>query len=410
MVVCRLVSMGRMALSGTFVAPTPGDVFALIRGRGAITRSEIGRITGLSRTAVTARLSALEADDLVIEPEYAASTGGRPATQLMFNIDAGIVFAAAIGRSRTQLALCNLAGDILATADIDQEPGMRPDDLMPDLVRRIEALLDDSGRRGDRIFGIGLSLPGTVDQQRGASLDSPNMSGWDGVPLAPYFQHLTDAPLVMDNDANVIALAERRFGFPDVQDMLVVKASTGLGAGIVMAGQLRRGAVQAAGDFGHSKISAAAGIPCRCGDTGCVEAVAGGWAIVRDLQADGYAVNHLRDVVALAHGGDAKARSMIRDSGRHIGEVLAAAVNLINPAVLVVAGDMVGAYDVFVAGLRETLYGNASTLATRTLQVVPSVLQERVGIVGCATTVLDHILNPNMIDASLDARLQLSGA
>ncbi|MUL78281.1 ROK family transcriptional regulator [Mycolicibacterium sp. CBMA 226] len=397
-----------MALSGTLVSPTPGEVFAVIRAHRAITRSEIGRITGLSRTAVTARVAALAADDLVIEREEAASTGGRPATQLTFNVAAGIVFAVAIGRSRTQLALCNLAGDILATADIDQEPGMGPDDLMPDLVKRVESLLDDSGHRGDRVFGIGLSLPGTVDQQRGASLDSPNMSGWDGVPLAPYFRRLTDAPMVIDNDANVIALAERRFGFPDAQDMLVVKASTGLGAGIVMGGQLRRGAVQAAGDFGHSKIAAAAGISCRCGDTGCVEAVAGGWAIVRDLRRDGYAVGHLRDVVTLAQSGDAKARSMIRDSGRHVGEVLAAAVNLINPAVLVVAGDMVGAYDVFVAGLRETLYGNASTLATRTLQIVPSVLQERVGIVGCATTVLDHILSPDMIDAALQTRLQQS--
>lgn len=399
--------MGAMVQSGTSVSPTAGEVFAVIRDHRAITRSEIGRITGLSRTAVTARLAALQAHGLVVEPDHAASTGGRPASQLMFNVDAGIVLAVAIGRSRTQLALCNLVGDILATTDINQEPGMGPDDLMPDLVKHLGALLDDSGHRGDRIFGIGLSLPGTVDQQLGASLDSPNMSGWDGVPLAPYFRGLTDAPVVTDNDANVIALAERRASLADADDMLVVKASTGLGAGIIMGGRLQRGAVQAAGDFGHSKIAAAEGIPCRCGDTGCVEAVAGGWAIVRALQDDGYPVSHLRDVVALALGGDAKARSMIRDSGRHVGEVLAAAVNLINPAVLVVAGDMVGAYDVFVAGLRETLYGNASTLSTRTLQIVPSAHRERSGIIGCATTVLDYILSPNVIDASLESGARL---
>lgn len=383
------------------VPPTAGEVFAVIRDRHAVTRAEIGRITGLSRTAVTARVAALEALGLVIEPEQAASTGGRPAAQLMFNVDAGVVFAAAIGRSRTQLALCNLAGDILATTDVDQEPGIGPGELMPDLVKRLDALLDDAGRRGARIFGVGLSLPGTVDQQAGASLDSPNMSGWDGVPLTPYFHSLTDAPVLMDNDANVIALAERRGGFGEFDDMLVVKASTGLGAGIVMGGQLQRGAVQAAGEFGHSKTPAAAGVPCRCGDTGCFEAVAGGWALVRDLQQAGHPVSHLRDVVALAHSGDAEARRMIRESGRHIGEVLAAAVNLLNPAVLVVAGDMVGAYDVFVAGLRETLYGNATALATRTLQIVPSIHQERSSMVGCATTALDHVLSPAAVDAAL---------
>src|SRR5262249_35638592 len=100
---------------------------------------------------------------------------------------------------------------------------------------------------------------------------------------------------------------------------------------------------------------------------------------------------------------DPDARRMIRDSGRHVGEVLAGAINLLNPAVLVVAGDMVGAYDIFVAGLRETLYGNATALATRVLQVVPSTYRDRCGVIGSATMVLDHVLSPAAIDASLAA-------
>jgi predicted NBD/HSP70 family sugar kinase len=104
--------------------------------------------------------------------------------------------------------------------------------------------------------------------------------------------------------------------------------------------------------------------------------------------------------VELANSGDADARRMIRDSGRHVGEVLAAAVNLLNPAVLVVAGDMAGAYDIFVAGLRETLYGNATALATRGLQVVPSTYGDRSGVIGSATMVLDHVLSPAAVDAS----------
>jgi predicted NBD/HSP70 family sugar kinase len=248
-----------------------------------------------------------------------------------------------------------------------------------------------------------LCLPGTVDQQRGCSLDSPIMSGWDGVPLAPYFAELTDAPVILDNDVNVIALAERRGDRQAVDDVLVIKASTGLGAGIIAGGSLQRGAVQAAGEFGHNKTPAADGVPCRCGDTGCLEAIAGGWALVRALTQQGHAVGHIRDVVELANGGDAEARRLIRDSGRHVGEVLAAAVNLLNPALLVVAGDMARAYDVFVAGLRETLYGNATALATRVLQVVPTTYGDRSGVVGSATMVLDHVLSPRLIDAALGA-------
>ena len=272
---------------------------------------------------------------------------------------------------------------------------------MPDVVKRLDTLLDESGHRGDRIYGVGLNLPGTVDQQRGCSLDSPIMSGWDGVPLPPYFRELTDAPVILDNDANVIALAERRGDRQTFDDLLVIKASTGLGAGIIAGGVLQRGAVEAAGEFGHNKTPAAAGVPCRCGDTGCLEAIAGGWALVRALQQQGRPVGHLRDVVDLANGGDAEARRMIRDSGRHVGEVIAGAVNLLNPAVLVVAGDMAGAYDIFVAGLRETLYGNATALATRVLQVVPSTHGDRSGVIGSATMVLNHVLSPGAIDATL---------
>jgi len=390
-----------MAFSRTSTATSAGDIYGLIRAAGATTRAELGELTGLSRTAVAARVAALAAQGLVTEREQAPSTGGRPAALLTFNADAGVVLAAAIGRSRTRLAVCNLAGEILAAGDIDQEIGIGPDELMPDVVKRLDVLLE--GHRGVRIHGVGLCLPGTVDQQRGCSLDSPIMSGWDGVPLAPYFADLTDAPVILDNDVNVIALAERRGDRQVVDDVLVIKASTGLGAGIIAGGSLQRGAVQAAGEFGHNKTPAADGVPCRCGDTGCLEAVAGGWALVRALTQQGRAVGHIRDVVELANGGDAEARRLIRDSGRHVGEVLAGAVNLLNPALLVVAGDMARAYDIFVAGLRETLYGNATALATRVLHVVPTTYGDQSGVIGSATMVLDDVLSPRLIDESLGA-------
>lgn len=375
-----------------------GDLYALIRDKRDVTRSEIGRLTGLSRTAVSSRVRELTARNLVIEREQAVSTGGRPPTLLSFNAAAGVVLTAAIGGSRARLAVCDLAGEVLGSADIDQEPGLGADDLMPDVVKRLDLLLTDSGYTSGQVFGVGLSLPGTVDQQRGCSVDSPVLSGWDGAPLVPYFRQLTDAPVILDNDANVIALAEWRAGAGGFADLLVIKASTGLGAGIIAGGALQRGATRAAGEFGHNKAAAATGRVCRCGDTGCLETVAGGWSLVRTLREEGREVRHLRDVIELAHGGDVLARRLIRDSGRHVGEVLAAAVNLLNPATLVVAGDVAAAYDFFVAGLRETLYGNASTLATRMLQVVPSALGDRAGVIGSAMVVLDHVLGPDAID------------
>jgi predicted NBD/HSP70 family sugar kinase len=389
---------------------TAGDVFALIRERRDTTRTEIAQLTGLSRTAVAARTSALVAAGIVIEHERAPSTGGRPATLLSFNADAGVVLTAAVGISRTRLAVCNLAGEVLSMSDIDQEVALGPDDLMPDVVKRLDLLLDD--HRDVPVYGVGLSLPGTVDRERGCSRDSPILRGWDGVDLRPYFgelKRLSGVPVVLDNDANAIALGERggdrqRYdagrGLPsDHDDVLVLKVSTGLGAGIIAGGVLQRGATQAAGEFGHNKIAAAQGLPCRCGDTGCLEAVAGGWAVVHALQQQGHAVRHMRDVAELANGGDPEARRMIRDSGRYIGEVVAPAVNLLNPAVLVVAGDLAGAYEIFVAGLRETLYGNATAQATRALVVVPAAHGDRSATVGSAVMVLDEVLDRRAVDA-----------
>lgn len=312
-----------------------------------------------------------------------------------------MVLAAAIGRSRTQLGVCNLAGEALASSDVDQEIGIGPHELMPDIAKRLGALLDDTGRRHTDVFGIGLSIPGTADTARGCSLDSPTMSGWEGVVLPPFLRELTSAPVLLDNDANVIVLSERRGQRDRFDDMVLIKASTGLGAGIVAGGTLQRGAIGAAGEFGHTKIAAAAGVACRCGDSGCLEAIAGGWALVRTMQQQGHSVGHVRDLVDLALGGDSEARALIRESGRHIGEVLAGAVNLLNPEALVIAGDMAKAYDILVAGLRETVYGNASALATRELRILPSTHGDRSGVIGSAAMILDHVLSAQTIDAAL---------
>src|SRR4051794_24920863 len=205
--------------------PTAGEVFSLIRDGRALTRRDVGRVTGLSRTAVAARLSSLLDAGLVVEGSEGAdrpvSTGGRPAAHLRFNRHAGVVLAGAIGRSRTQLAVCDLDGDVLVAADLEQEVGPGPDDLMPQVVAGLAGLLDRAGRDPEAVRAVGLSIPGTVDFVRGASLDSPIMSGWDGVELAPFVRELTPAPVFVDNDANVMALSERRGPPPRAPGLLV---------------------------------------------------------------------------------------------------------------------------------------------------------------------------------------------
>lgn len=384
---------------------TAGQVLALVRTGRAATRADVGRLTGLSRTAVSARLATLLEHGLVLEGEQVASTGGRPAARLRFNRDAGVVLAAAIGRSRTQLAVCDLDGTVLASVDRDQEIGLGPDVLLPLVVEWFRDLLLEAGRDAGEVWAVGLSLPGTVDTARGVSVDSPVMAGWDGVDLVPYLSGITAAPLFVDNDANVLALSEVDGHLRTFRDALVVKASTGFGLGVVADGRVVRGHLGAAGEIGHVKIESADGLACRCGDTGCLEAVGAGWAVVqRYNQADADRhLPHVRDLVGLALRGDPEARGLIRDSGRRLGEALAGAVNVLNPEAIVVGGDMGAAFDMFAAGLRETLYPRASALATSALQVLPSTYGDRAGVVGCASLALGRMLSPRAVDARLAA-------
>lgn len=395
-------SPDRIRIDGpaTTGAASAGELLQLIRSGRASTRSDLRRLTGLSRTAVVARVSALTSAGLLVLGEELASTGGRPPGALVFNKDAGVVLAVAIGRSRSQLAVVDLEGGELAADSRDHQVGIGPDELMPQVAERLAHLLTDIVPPA---AGIGLSLPGTVDAARGVSRDSPVMQGWDGVELSPYLAPVTDAPLYVGNDCDVLARAELLGGRADLRDALVVKASTGLGLGIVADGRVLSGHLGAAGEIGHTRLPAADGLPCRCGETGCLEAVAGGWALVARAATSRPEVGHVRDLVALALQGDPEARGLLRDSGRHLGEMLAVAVNLLNPQAVVIGGDMAAAFDIYLAGVRESIYPRASAFATRDLQFLPATHGDRSGLVGCAALALDHVLSPGAVDGGLES-------
>jgi predicted NBD/HSP70 family sugar kinase len=384
----------------TTAPATAGELLELVRSGRASTRSQLRLLTGLSRTAVTARVSSLTSAGLLVLGEELASTGGRPPGALVFNKEAAVVLAVAIGRSRSQLAVLDLDGQELASDSRDHEVGVGPDELMPQIVERLRVLLDGVT---PPILGIGLSLPGTLDPVRGLSIGSPVMSGWDGVELAPYFSGLGEAPLFVANDADVLARSELLGGAGSLDDVLVVKASTGLGLGIVADGRVLSGSLGAAGEIGHTIVDAAGELPCRCGATGCLETIAGGWALVAKMAEAGQPVGHVRDLVALALQGDSFARGLLRDSGRELGEVLAVAINLLNPAAVVIGGDMAAAFDFYVAGVRESVYRRAAPLATRDLQFLGATHGDRAGVVGCAALALDHVLSPLAVDARLAA-------
>jgi predicted NBD/HSP70 family sugar kinase len=380
---------------------SPGALLALVRSGRASTRAELGRQTGLSRSAVSARVTALADAGLLLEGEEQASTGGRPPGGLLFNVDAAVVLGVAVGRSRSQVGLFDLEGREIAGDSSDHAVGIGPDELLPDIASRLDSLLTGVTRP---VAGIGMSLPGTVDPERRVSLDSPVMRGWDGVELAPYLSGVGDASLYLTNDTSALARSELFGQDVPASDALVVKASTGLGLGVIADGRLVNEHRGVTGELGHTRVDAAGDLLCRCGATGCLETIAGGWALVSRLQDEGVEVRHVRDLVALALEGHPRPRSLLRESGRYVGEVLAVAVNLLNPQTVVIGGDMGAAFDLYSAGVREAVYARSTARATRELRFTPAAHGDAAGLVGCAAVVIEHELSPAAVDARLRAR------
>jgi predicted NBD/HSP70 family sugar kinase len=376
-------------------------VLQLIRNGQCATRSDLVNVTGLARSTIAQRVEALSLLGLVSDLGEGKSTGGRPPSRIAFNSDGGVVLAADFGATQCRLAVSDRAGAILVEEAEDLDIADGPDACLGFALERLVALVDAAGRPLSRVEGVGIGLPGPVEFAAGRVVSPPIMPGWDGVPVPPYFAKLLPGvPVLVDNDVNVMAIGEYWARWrASVSDLLFVKVGTGIGSGIVVDGAIHRGAQGAAGDLGHVQIPEAADTVCRCGNTGCVEAVAGGAALAAALRAAGVDAQNTRDVVALARAGNRVAVPLVRNAGRLLGEVLAGVVNFLNPSVIVLGGDLADAHEQLFAGVREVVYRRSTALATRHLQIVRSRLGNDAGVVGCAVTVLQQILSPEAIDA-----------
>jgi predicted NBD/HSP70 family sugar kinase len=378
---------------------TSGEVLQLIRSGEAVTRADIGRATGLSRPAVQLRVDELLQRGLVVERADAPSTGGRPPVRLEFNAAGGVVLVAALGASRTRVSVCDLAARELAGQDfaIDVEQG--PDVVLPLVMDTWEELLGDRPRSD--VKGVGMGMPATVEFAEGRTESARVMASWTGVVIPPIIRARFPVPVLVDNDVNVLAIGEHRGAYPDLDDLVFIKISTRIGAGIIAGGKILRGALGAAGEIGHIPVREGGGILCRCGNIDCVDSVASGTALLRDLRAAGKDVKTIADVTKLVRAGDAETMATVREAGRRIGEVVAGAVNILNPSVVVLGGDVAEAFGPLVSSIREVVYRRSTALATRRLRIEPSRLGPGAGISGCAVMVLDHVLSPEAVDEAL---------
>ncbi|GAA3420412.1 ROK family protein [Streptosporangium vulgare] len=391
----RMLSEANGSIAGA------GALLNILRDGQARTRAELVQLTGLARSTLAQRLDALLSQQWIIPTEEAISSGGRPAIAFTFNRTARVVLSADLGATHARVAVTDLGTTVLAERAAEVSIDRGPEETLGWLQRTFEEMLAETGHRPDEICGIGVGLPGPVEHSTGRPVNPPIMPGWDGFPVPEWLGSRLGAPVLVDNDVNIMALGEHWAARPEADHLIFVKIGTGIGCGIISDRRLHRGAQGAAGDIGHIRVASALDTVCRCGNIGCLEAVASGAAMAARLSADGVEAEDSRDVVRLVRGGNTHAVQLIRQAGREVGDVLASIVNFFNPSVIVVGGDISEAGEQVLAGLREVIYSRSLPLATQHLTITASELGDRAGVIGAAVMVIEHVLAPGSVDRSV---------
>jgi glucokinase-like ROK family protein len=383
------------------------SVLDAVRNGAATTRPEVAHLTGLGRNVVTQRVSQLVSAGLLAEGMLGRSTGGRAPRELRFRAEAGAILVAELGATSIEVARSDLAGTLTQLHSEPADVTDGPEQVLTRVAQLFQKIVEDLPA-DISVWGVGLGLPGPVEFETGRPVSPPIMPGWDGYDVRGFFSSRFHAPVWVDNDVNVMALGELRGGLAaGHRDVVFVKVGSGIGAGLISRGALHRGAQGCAGDIGHMAVGDGA-LRCRCGQLGCLEAHAGGFALARDgyelgrsgaspllaqVVAEGREVS-AETVVHAAQRGDLAARELVTGSAHLVGEALARIVNFFNPSLILVGGGVASAGELYLAEVRRSVHTRSLPLATRSLRVEQSPLADCSGLRGAAFMVVDELLSP----------------
>ena len=362
-------------------------VVDLVRRGRASTRQQLAQMTGMGRNTISSLLNTAVSLGLIAPNGSGPSTGGRAPATWRFRQEDGLVLVAGVHSSTLRLAVTDLGG---APVECRTLPWSITRGPAPTLAEAAARLRDMAGPLDRPVWAAGASLPGPIDQESGRPTAPPIMPGWDGFDVVAVMEEALGVPAVTSNDVNTmllghaVTLQDQAHRKP--RDILYLQVGTGIGAGLMSNGLLHRGADGAAGDIGHVRVTGNDAVVCRCGRTGCLEAVAGGWAVMRDARRAGAEGTSpflrerlagsddltIDDVVAGVTAGDTECVTLMVRSATAVGDALAMIVSFFNPGRVVLAGPMPQGCPLFLQVARRIVDERALALATHDLELVPA--------------------------------------
>lgn len=307
-----------------------------------------------------------------------------------------------VGGTNVKIALVDGEGKIIYSNSVPTYAQMGYEYTVNNIKQAIRDLMKETNTDAKEIEGIGFDFPGQVDYKTGVVKLAPNIPGWVNVPIAQMIEEEFNIPTRIDNDVRCATLGELKFGAgKGCENFVCITVGTGIGSGLVINGQLVRGAANAAGEIGHIKLQMNGGPICGCGDTGCLEAFASGPSIVAMAQeylkggkstkfremagADGEITPYI--VAKAAEAGDPVAKRIFEIVGTYIGMGLVSVINLLNPEKVIIGGGVAAAGDLLLDPIRKTIKERAMVVAGNSVEIVPAELGNSAGVIGASMLV-----------------------
>ena len=381
---------------------TRGVVLDLIRAARAISRVELAAASGLTPPTISEVVRDLMTDDLVVEAGRGPSTGGKPRTLLQLNPPARYSVGVQLERNTCVIVVVDLAGRQVARSSFRGTAEMPPEQALPLLAAQMNAILDTAAVERDRVLGVGLVSYGPQDRPAGRLLTPQPTDAWRDYPVAPRLSEILGMPVLLDNDAAAAAIGEYWMGTVAPRSTYgCIYMATGIGGGIVVAGEVYRGSSSNSVEIGHISVDVH-GDECPCGNRGCLENYAGPAAVVRQARQlpgpafDSTGTDFLAEfarIATAANAGDPQARQLIERSAWYLGGAAVTIASLFDLDLIVLAGpSFTVAGPIYQRVIQQEVDQRRFARRVHPVRVVPSVSGSDAAAVGGAVLVLQSEL------------------
>lgn len=370
-----------------------------------ISRIELARELGLTRAAITATINDLQKADLVREVKGKHPNGRRPIV-LEINPKRGYVVGVDIGATHITTLLANYSAQVIDEYEKSIDIMEGPEKVLDQVCDMIGVLTSRSGVSKEKIHAMGVGVPGPVVVGTGMVSDPPIMPGWNRLPIDQHLQSKMGIPVTVSNDAELGAVGEWAYGAGrGERNLAYIKVGRGIGAGLLIDGRIYHGATGSAGEIGHITINES-GPMCSCGNRGCLEAMAGGNAVAKNAiqmvkEGGRSSLSGIkpiesitsRNVIDEAFRGDLLSQQIMIEAGQHLGTAIAGLVNIFNPSIVIIGGNMARIGDLMLEPIRKTVQERSLPLASSNLRIATALLGRRSSGMGAVVEALNLVIH-----------------